>query len=69
MPVSFALRAGPACFSTIDPYVPFRTNTGADIGGNKMCYTYNHNYFYKPHTAYGRIGTTAAGYLASSKRI
>ena len=68
MPISFALRAGPACFSTIDPYVPPRVDTGQNQTG-RMCYTYNHNYFYKPHTAYGRIGTSAAGYLASRKRI
>jgi len=36
---------------------------------NTLCYTYNHNYIYKPHTAYGRVGTTAAGYLASRKRL
>lgn len=36
---------------------------------NTLCYTYNHNYIYKPHTAYGRVGTSAAGYLASRKRL
>jgi len=66
MPVSFALRAGPACFSTMDPYIPPITNINKT---GRLCYTYNHSYFYKPHTANGRIGTTAAGYLASRKRI
>jgi len=68
MPVSFALRAGPASFSTTDPYIPSITNNGSSPAG-RLCYTYNHSYFYKPHTAYGRVGTTAAGYLASRKRI
>jgi len=36
---------------------------------NTLCYTYNHNYIYKPHTGYGKIGTSAAGYLASRKRL
>jgi hypothetical protein len=36
---------------------------------NTLCYTYNHNYVYKPHTGYGKIGTSAAGYLASRKRL
>ena len=36
---------------------------------NTLCYTYNHNYMYKPHTGYGKVGTSAAGYLASRKRL
>jgi len=36
---------------------------------NTLCYTYNHAYVYKPHTGYGKIGTSAAGYLASRKRL
>jgi hypothetical protein len=36
---------------------------------NTLCYTYNHNYIYQPHTGYGKIGTTAAAYLASRKRL
>jgi len=36
---------------------------------NTLCYTANHAYIYKPHTAYGRVGTSAAGYLASRKRL
>ena len=36
---------------------------------NTLCYTYNHNYIYQPHTGYGKVGTTAAGYLASRKRL
>uniref|UniRef100_A0A6C0HAZ1 Uncharacterized protein n=1 Tax=viral metagenome TaxID=1070528 RepID=A0A6C0HAZ1_9ZZZZ len=36
---------------------------------NTLCYTYNHNYIYQPHSGYGKIGTTAAAYLASRKRL
>jgi len=46
------------------PY-PVRVNNC----NNTLCYTYNHNYMYKPHTGYGKIGTSAAGYLASRKRL
>lgn len=40
-----------------------------DNCSNTLCYTYNHNYVYKPHTAYGRVGTTASSYLASRRRL
>ena len=36
---------------------------------NTLCYTYNHNYIYQPHTGYRKVGTTAAAYLASRKRL
>ena len=36
---------------------------------NTLCYTANHNYIYRPHTSYGKIGTSAASYLASRKRL
>jgi hypothetical protein len=36
---------------------------------NTLCYTYSKNYIYKPHTAYGRVGTTAAAYLAQRKKL
>jgi hypothetical protein len=36
---------------------------------NTLCFTYNHSYIYKPHTAYGMVGTTAAGYLGRRKRL
>ena len=36
---------------------------------NTLCYTYSKNFIYKPHTAYGMVGTTAAGYLAQRRRL
>ena len=40
-----------------------------DNCSNTLCYTYSKNYIYKPHTAYGMIGTTAAGYLSQRRRL
>ena len=36
---------------------------------NDLCYTYSKNYNYKPHTAYGAVGTTASSYLARRHRL
>lgn len=36
---------------------------------NTLCYTYSKNYIYKPHTAYGMVGRSAAGYLAQRFRL
>ena len=36
---------------------------------NTLCYTQSKNYIYKPHTAYGMVGTTAAAYLARRSRL
>lgn len=47
-------------------YSPLRNLNNCN---NTLCFTYNHNYIYKPHTGYGRVGTTAAGYLGSRKRL
>lgn len=36
-----------------------------------MCFTYNNptNYFYKPHSDLGRVGTSSSAYQAQRKRI
>jgi hypothetical protein len=37
---------------------------------NTLCYTQSKGTFiYKPHTAYGMVGTTAAGYLFRRRRL
>ncbi len=36
---------------------------------NTLCYTYSKNFIYKPHTAYGMVGTTAAAYLGRRRRL
>jgi hypothetical protein len=36
----------------------------------KLCYTQSKSDFiYKPHSGYGRVGTTASAYLSRRKRI
>jgi hypothetical protein len=36
---------------------------------NTLCFTYSKNYIYKPHSAYGMVGTTASSYLARRRRL
>jgi hypothetical protein len=36
---------------------------------NTLCYTWNKNYIYKPHSANGMVGTSAAGYLGRRNRL
>jgi len=37
---------------------------------NTLCYTQSKGTFiYKPHTAYGMVGTTAAAYLARRRKL
>lgn len=36
---------------------------------NTLCYTYSKNFIYKPHSDYGMVGTSAAGYLGRRKRL
>jgi hypothetical protein len=55
--------------STLTNYIPTPIGQRFNNCNNTLCYTYNHSYVYKPHTAYGRVGTSAAGYLASRKRL
>lgn len=54
--------------SLCPPYIPV-TNKRFNNCNNTLCYTYNHSYIYQPHSGYGTVGTTAASYLASRKRL
>lgn len=36
---------------------------------NTLCYTYSKNYVYKPHSAYGMVGRTSAGYVGQRFRL
>lgn len=51
----------------------YDTNTlPTQLPNNKpfcMCYTYSKNFYYKPHTDSGMVGTSAAAYLARRKRM
>lgn len=51
--------------TTILPY-----NKQYNNCSNTLCYTYSKSDFiYKPHTAYGMVGTTAAAYLGRRRRL
>lgn len=50
--------------TTLLPYNQMYNNCN-----NTLCYTYSKNFIYKPHTAYGMVGTSAASYLARRKRL
>jgi hypothetical protein len=47
---------------------PYVTN-GANVAGGCMCYDYSKNYYYRPHSGYGSVGRTAAGYLGQRRRL
>lgn len=56
-------------FSSLGNYIP-RNSPRVNNCNNTLCYTYNHtSYIYKPHSGYGKVGTSAASYLASRKRL
>ena len=46
-------------------------NTTMRLPPNRMCFTFNNptNFFYKPHSDLGRVGTTSTAYRAQRKRI
>ena len=50
-------------------FIPLSYNRRYNNCSNTLCYTWNHNYIYKPHSGYGRVGTTAAGSLAQRRRL
>jgi hypothetical protein len=49
--------------------IPLDYNKQYDNCTNTLCYTYSKNYIYKPHSAYGMVGTSAAGYLGRRYRL
>jgi len=55
--------------STYFGAIPLDYNKQYNNCSNTLCYTYSKNYIYKPHSAYGMVGTSAAGYLAQRKRL
>jgi hypothetical protein len=51
--------------TTILPY-----NKSYNNCSNTLCYTQSKkDFIYKPHSGYGRVGTTASAYLGQRKRI
>ena len=56
-------------YSSLGVYIPLNSKIFNNCN-NTLCYTHNHSsYIYKPHTGYGKVGTTASAYLASRKRL
>lgn len=56
-------------YSTMFDTVILPYNKMYDNCNNTLCYTYSKNYIYKPHSAYGMVGRTSAGYLGQRKRL
>ena len=57
-------------FKTLGDTVILPYNMQYNNCKNTLCYTHNKgNFIYKPHTAYGLIGRSSAGYLAQRRRL
>jgi hypothetical protein len=70
MPASSSSVFSPVMRATQFTQIPYRPiNSIQNNCSNTLCYTYNHSNIYQPHSGYGRVGTTAAGYLGSRKRL
>lgn len=55
--------------STFYGNIPLNYNKEYNNCSNTLCYTYSKNFIYKPHSAYGIVGTTAAAYLGRRHRL
>jgi len=56
-------------FNTMYDTVLLPYNKQYNNCSNTLCYTYSKNYIYKPHSAYGMVGTSAAAYLGRRHRL
>jgi hypothetical protein len=57
-------------FSTMFDTTVLPYNKQYNNCSNTLCYTQSKGTFiYKPHTAYGMVGTTASSYLARRRRL
>jgi hypothetical protein len=56
-------------FSTIFDSTALLYNKQYNNCNNTLCYTYSKNFIYKPHSAYGMVGTSASAYLGRRKRL
>jgi hypothetical protein len=68
MPVSVPPVSRANHLSSLGNFIPLNSPRLNNCN-NTLCFTYNHNYIYKPSSGYGKVGTTAASYLASRKRL
>jgi len=58
-----------ANFKTMFDTVVLPYNKQYNNCNNTLCYTYSKNFIYKPHSAYGMVGRTSAGYLGQRNRL
>jgi hypothetical protein len=56
-------------FTTMFDTVILPYNKTYNNCSNTLCYTYSKNFIYKPHSAYGMVGRSAAGYLGQRNRL
>lgn len=56
-------------FSTMFDTTNLNWNQQYNNCSNTLCYTYSKNFIYKPHSAYGMVGTTAVSYLGRRNRL
>ena len=56
-------------FKTMNDTVNLPYNQIYNNCSNTLCYTYSKNFIYKPHSAYGMVGRSSAGYLAQRRRL
>ena len=56
-------------FKTMNDTVLLPYNQIYNKCSNTLCYTYSKNFIYKPHSAYGMVGRSSAGYLAQRRRL
>jgi len=68
-PISYPSNLSHRASYAYDPRIVLDYNKQYNNCSNTLCYTYSKNYIYKPHTAYGMVGTTGASYLARRHRL
>jgi hypothetical protein len=56
-------------FKTMNDTILLPYNKMYNNCSNTLCYTYSKNFIYKPHSAYGMVGRSSAGYLAQRRRL
>jgi hypothetical protein len=67
--VSYPSNLSKRASYSYEPTVTLNYNKQYNNCTNTLCYKYSKNYIYKPHSAYGMVGTTGAGYLARRRRL
>ena len=56
-------------FKTMGDTVLLPYNKQYNNCSNTLCYTYSKNFIYKPHSGYGMVGRSSAGYLGQRHRL